>query len=236
MLRKFILLVLLGVLPAAGLLAGEPLPVVVLDPYLDLHTGPGRGYPVTQSVARGAHVEVLFQRTDWVRIRTDKGVDGWVHRTQMQQTLTTEGSPVEARGPAPDARMNHRWEAGIASGGFDGRAVIDLNGAYALTQQLAARVDAAQLLGSNVNGRLLTAGLQYMPWPQWTLAPFAAVGGGARHLQQGVGTDGTVYLGAGVRDYLSDRFLMQAEYRRYEVFADQDEEIDAWLVGFTYYF
>ena len=34
--------------------AGEPQYVIVADPYIELHTGPGRGYPITQVVERGA--------------------------------------------------------------------------------------------------------------------------------------------------------------------------------------
>ena len=43
--------------------------VVVQDPYIDLHTGPGRGFPVTQVVDRGATIELLRQRTDWIKVR-----------------------------------------------------------------------------------------------------------------------------------------------------------------------
>ncbi|MGB7904837.1 MAG: hypothetical protein WCF43_09100, partial [Steroidobacteraceae bacterium] len=46
------------------------------------------------------------------------------------------------------------------------------------------------------------------------------------------------YAGAGLRGYLSNRFLLQAEYRSYVVFTsrDENEEIDEWTVGFTYFF
>ena len=51
-------------------------------------------------------------------------------------------------------------------------------------------------------------------------------------------TDSTAYAGLGVRGYLTNRFLLQAEYRSYVVFTSQDdnEEIDAWSVAFTYFF
>ena len=53
-------------LPAAAAARGTaPVAVEVADSYLELHTGPGRGYPVTRVIPRGDHVEVLKRRTDW---------------------------------------------------------------------------------------------------------------------------------------------------------------------------
>lgn len=50
--------------------------VFVKTPYLELHTGPGRGYPVFDVVAQGDSVIVLFRRTQWLKVRTRRGVEG----------------------------------------------------------------------------------------------------------------------------------------------------------------
>ena len=42
--------------------AHELLQLFVTQPYLELHTGPGRGYPVTQVVARGESVDSVMSR------------------------------------------------------------------------------------------------------------------------------------------------------------------------------
>ena len=52
------------------------LQLFVAAPYLDLRTGPGRGYPVTQVVARGESLDVIFRRTDYFKVRTARGVEG----------------------------------------------------------------------------------------------------------------------------------------------------------------
>jgi hypothetical protein len=51
-------------------------------------------------------------------------------------------------------------------------------------------------------------------------------------------TDPAAYSGLGVRGYLTNRFLLQAEYRKFVVLTSRDdnEEIDEWTVGFTYFF
>ena len=57
-----------------------PATVVVQDAFVDLRSGPGRGFPATYSVEREATIELLRQRTDWIKVRTDDGREGWVHR------------------------------------------------------------------------------------------------------------------------------------------------------------
>ena len=51
-------------------------------------------------------------------------------------------------------------------------------------------------------------------------------------------TDSVAYAAIGARGFLTNRFLLQAEYRSYVVFTsrDENEEIDQWTVGFTYFF
>ena len=55
--------VLLSLLATARADAREHLQLFVVQPYLELHTGPGRGYPVTQLVARGIPPGVLAEGT-----------------------------------------------------------------------------------------------------------------------------------------------------------------------------
>ena len=111
---------MLAVAPAD---AQAPIEVVVKDAYIDLHTGPGRDFPVTISVERGVTIELLRQRTDWIEVRTARGQRGWVHRSQLENTLTPAGSEVHIAGPGQDARTEHQWEAGVAVGEFDGSRI-----------------------------------------------------------------------------------------------------------------
>ena len=68
---------------------------VVAEPFLELHTGPGRGFPVFHVVDRGQHIEVLKRRTDWFQVQTDRGVRGWVKLAEMRATLDTAGSATK---------------------------------------------------------------------------------------------------------------------------------------------
>jgi uncharacterized protein YgiM (DUF1202 family) len=236
---------LVAALAPMGAGAADAEAVVVQDPYLDLRSGPGRGFPVTQVVDRGASVRLLRQRTDWIKVRTDRDSEGWVHRTQLERTLTADGAEVRLAGPAPEARTRHRWELSLGAGDFDGADVVTVAGAYSLSESLFVRMDVSQLLGDYSNGWLGTAGIGHIFMPQWRVSPFVAIGGGvvyvepkATLVQTSDRTNGTAYAGAGVRGYLTDRFLMQAQYRQFLVFTDtnDNEVINEWTVGFTHFF
>lgn len=219
--------------------------VVVQDAYLEFHSGPGRGYPVFHVVDRGETVDLLRRRTDWIKVRSPGGKEGWVNRAQLERTLSPEGEPVRLPGPAPESRTGHRWETALATGDFGGASVVATQVAWAITPTLLARADASQLLGGYSDGWLVTAGVAHVFMPQWHVSPFLGIGAGvlridpkATIVQAADRTDETAYVGAGLRGYLSNRFLLQAEYRSYVVFPDRDEneEISAWTVAFTYFF
>ena len=69
------------------------LQVFVSEPYLELSTGPGRGYPVFHVVEREESVDVLFRRTDWFKVRDEQGVEGWARARDMRRTKLADGSP-----------------------------------------------------------------------------------------------------------------------------------------------
>jgi hypothetical protein len=236
---------LLGLLASAPAVRAAAVEAVVQDPYLELRTGPGRGFPVTQVVDRGAPVSLLRRRTDWIKVRDADGTEGWVHRTQLERTLTPEGEPLTLPGPAPESRAEHRWESSIGTGDFDGASMVSAGVAFLPVPSLQLRADVSHLLGNYSNGWLGTVGLAHVFMPEWRVSPFVGLGGGVLHIEPKATlvqaedrTDTTAYAGIGVRGFLTNRFLLQAEYRQYVVFTSRDdnEEIDAWTLGFAYFF
>lgn len=245
LLRLLSVLGCLALAPGALLARATAPTVVVQDAYADLRTGPGRGFPVAYSVERSATIELLRRRTDWIKVRTAGGREGWVHRAQLERTLTPDGAPVALPGPGPESRVEHRGEASVVTGDFGGANVVGLRGAWLLTPTLMVRGDASHVLGDYSNGWVATVGVAHLFAPQWRVSPFVGLGGGmlgispkATLVQAEDRTDSVAYAALGLRGYLTDRFLLQAEYRGYVVFTsrDENEEIDEWTVGFTYFF
>ena len=92
--------------------------VTIADPYIEMHTGPGKGFPIFHVVDRGESVEIIKRRTDWFRIRTTRGVEGWADRDQLVRTLQPTGQSTEIRDATVDEFYEQRWEAGMTGGDF----------------------------------------------------------------------------------------------------------------------
>jgi hypothetical protein len=223
----------------------DALSVIVVDPYLELHTGPGRGFPIVQVVPRGETVQILKRRTDWFQIRDAAGHEGWVHRSQIAETLVPTGAKLEIDDPSREDFTAHRREVGVLLGDFGGANVITVYGAYAFNSHLSGELALSQLLGSFSDGQIAALGVTHVFVPEWRIQPFASMGTGVIHVepksivaQSPQRTDQLAYVGVGVRAYLARRFILRAEYKDYVVFAsrDENEEPYEWKIGFAFFF
>ena len=94
--------------------------VKVADPYIEMHTGPGRGYPIFYVVGRGDWVELLFRHTDWYKVITDDGKEGWVSAASLSMTLNPSGERVDIRDPNEKDFVVRDWEYGAVIGDLEG--------------------------------------------------------------------------------------------------------------------
>ncbi len=218
---------------------------VVAEPFLELHTGPGRGFPVFHVVDKGEQIAVVKRRTDWFQVRTIKGLEGWVSLEKMAGTLDTAGRPSSLDDATADDFFGRRWEVALAFGDLDGASVISVIGAYRLTRNLSAELQFGDLSGGFSDGWLTTVALVHQPFPEWKVSPFAALGTGIIHLQPKATlvsaedrTDQVGQVGLGARINVSKRFMFRAEYNSYLTFTSRDdnEELDEWKAGFAFFF
>lgn len=219
--------------------------VTVADPFLELHTGPGRGYPVFYVIDRGTAVTVLKRRTDWFKVRGDRDIEGWVPRRQLLATLGLSGDPEELQEPSREDFATRRWEAGVMAGDFGGASVISAYGAYAFTDSMSIELTGSQILGNFSNGWLATLSLVHVFVPEWRVAPYFTLGTGVILTEPRTTlvrtedrNDQIAHVGLGLRGYLTRRFLARIEYRSNVVFTSRDdnEEVDEWKAGFAFFF
>ena len=95
------LLALLCVGPVARAADPELAQLFVAEAYLELHEGPGRGYAVTQVVPRGDSIDVLYRRTEWFRVRTTRGVEGWAHERDLAKAHWADGTAFKVEPGRP---------------------------------------------------------------------------------------------------------------------------------------
>jgi hypothetical protein len=245
MLRFFLAVALLQVLIVPTLYGAEFRQAVVADPYIELRTGPGRGYPIFYVAERGEAIEILRRRTDWFQIRIPRGQEGWVLRDQLVQTLTLEGLPVEIPGLSFGDYAGRRWEIGALYGDFGGANAISTYGAVSLTQNLSVELWLSEALGRFSNSQFVNANIVHLFYPNWRASPFFTLGTGTIRTQPKATlvapvdrTDSMAHVGLGVRAYLTRRFVFRAEYKSYVVFTSRNdnEEIREWKAGFSIFF
>ena len=218
------------------------------DPYLELHTGPGRVYPVFHVVERGGRVQILKRRTDWFKVRVPAGRfagrEGWVDRKQMARTLVGAGMPLPLREPGREDFQSRHWEMGVVGSDFEGASAIAFYGARSFSANLSVELSLAQVLGEFSDSLLAGAGVVMQPFPHWRASPFFTLGTGvidtnARKTVVEVrdSTDQVSHVGVGWRVHLGRRFLFRGEYRNYVIFTSRDDnkEIDEWRTGFAFF-
>jgi hypothetical protein len=239
------LLCSLALAPAARASEKELLQLFVAEPYLDLRTGPGRGYPVTQVVARGEAVDVLYARTDYFKVRTARGVEGWASSSDLRKALLADGTAFTVDLGDRAGFERHRWELGAFAGDFDGANLVSLYGARSLTDNLKLELTASQYLGEQRSGYMVDAGLAFVFAPEWRLSPFIAVGGGIFRIDEDAQrpnlvdrNDESAYAGIGLRFYLARRFFLRAEFKERVVFTSRNdnEELKEWKAGLAFFF
>ncbi|MBV8804610.1 MAG: SH3 domain-containing protein [Sinobacteraceae bacterium] len=225
--------------------AREHLKVYITAPYLELRSGPGRGYPVFNVAERDESVEVLFRRTDWFKVRTERGVEGWAAQRDMLRTVLADGTPFKFDLGDRTGFTSHHFEMGIFAGSYGGSTLVSTYASYSLNSQLAVELAAGQFLGKYTNGVTGDLGLTHVLLPEKRLSPFLMLGTGLVHVTPKVTlvlpserTDQTAYVGGGLRYYLTRRFFVRAEYKSHVVFTHRNanQEVDEWKLGFAFFF
>jgi hypothetical protein len=240
----FTLLLLLQALSVCVVHAKEQLlEVVVAEPYLEMHSGPGRGYPVVYVAERDEVVTVLYSRTDWFKVRAPHGQEGWARRSELALTKLASGDPAPIP-PYPDF-ATHRWEAGAGYGVFNHQNLVTAWGDFGLTDSLDVEFVVQQALGTIDNRYITTLGLRHTFIPEWRwFSPTAGIGTGYQYIDDKVPPaplqtrNQMAYVSLGARGFITRRFMWRADWRKYLVFTNQNqnEEPEEWKLGLAVFF
>lgn len=219
--------------------------VQVTDPYLELHTGPGRGYPVHHVAARGEWIRIGLRHTDWYQVGTDNGTQGWVHRRQLVSTLTEAGAQKTFRDIVFDDYLRRRVELGAAWGRFRAEPMLKVWTTYRYAESLSVEGTVGQVQGVYSGTDFWHLNLQVEPWSDQRWSPTFGLGFGRfrnvpnASLVDAVVTDAKLAnAGIGVRYHLGERFVVRADYTIYTAFvADtRSTEYRALTAGLAFFF
>ena len=219
--------------------------VVIADAFIELRTGPGRGYPVFFVAARGEQIDIELRHTDWFRVRTAGDKVGWVHRRQLESTLTASGEQKRFRDILVDDYLSRKVQLGGAYGRFSSEPMLKVHGSYRLSETLHLEGTLGQVQGVFSGTDFWHLNLMAEPWSDKRFSPFFGIGVGRfRNFPNLslVGADTTsanlANAAIGVRYYLTDRFVLRADYSLFTVFVDDSRttEYRAWTAGVSFFF
>jgi len=219
--------------------------VQITDPYIELRTGPGRGFPIFFVAPRNDWVEIELRHTDWFRVRTEDDKVGWVSRQQLESTLTAAGGTKSFRDVLLDDYLSRKVQLGAAWGHFKTEPMLKLWTSYRLSDTLSLEGTIGQVQGVFSGTDLWHVDLMIEPWSDRRISPFFAVGVGKfknfpnLSLIGAANTDAKLAAArVGVRYYLTERFVMSADYALYTAFVSDQRstEYRAWTAGLSFFF
>ena len=219
--------------------------VQVTDPYIELRTGPGRGFPVFFVAAKSEWIQIELRFTDWYKVRTSGDKIGWVHRQQLATTLTEAGGKKTFRDLVLDDYLGRRVQMGAAWGRFKSEPMLKMFVSYKFSDTLSIEGDLGQVQGVFSGTDFWHFNLVAEPWSDKRLSPFFGVGFGKfknfpnQSLVGAITTDAKLAnAGIGLRYHLSDRFVVRADYSIYTAFlADtRSAEYKAFTAGLSFFF
>jgi hypothetical protein len=221
----------------------------VAEPFLELHTGPGAGYPIAFVVLKNQLIDVHLQRTDWYKVRyqvrADQLREGWVHRDQLTLTITPVDQTIRMDDAGQQDFTNRRWELGVLAGELGGISSNSVYFGYAFNPYNSTEVWFEDILGDFSSSKMLSLDVVHQPFPEWLVSPFFSLGVGiiktdprATLVKTQDREDDVLHMGLGLRMYLNQHFLIRAEYKSYVMLTtrDENEEPEAWKLGFSVFY
>lgn len=228
----------------------------VIDAYADMHSGPGRGYPIFYVVEEGEWIEILTRRPDWYEVRTLRGKVGWVTANQIARTLQDTGEPADLPTVSYGDYQKNNWRVGMVagnfiSGEFSDASTFNATLGYRPLSWLGLEFESGRILGNDIRGTTTSGNLVFEPFSSWRLSPAMVIGGGQTKIKAQpnlpqLDQNNFDHFQFGVRAnfYLGRNFVIRGEYKILALSSSASsdaEEIDqedsgTWNFGFSTFF
>ena len=230
---------------SATAVAGDESYMIVGEPFVEMRTGPGRGYPAFLAAERGERLLILKRKNSWFKLQAVDGQSGWVNLDALRGGRIAQGEASVAFDRVVDRFQSRRFEGGFLVGELGGAATIGGFAQYNLVPRVGLRVSAGQILGKFSDGWMATGDVVLTPFPDWRISPFFALGSGVVRtspqttlVQSESRTDEATHVAAGLKTYITRRFVLHMEFDDYIVLTNRDnnEEHQQWQLGFSVFF
>lgn len=218
----------------------------VIDPFLELHTGPGRGYPIFHVVEQDEMVSVLRRRTNWYYVQDNRQRQGWVKQEGLARTLAPTGLPAALPETQHGDFLAQQGRVGFSFGQQGSAETASFTAGFRLLSWAGLEAEYGQIFGKFIDGEMYSGSIIVEPIKSWTFTPFISKGYGRQNWQvkekQQVGTNQELdtefeFTGLGINYYIGYSFVVRAEFRSIYLNADNENgNQTAWRLGFSSFF
>lgn len=222
-----------------------PIEVTVNDAFINVHNAPGRGYPIFHVVERGETITLLKMHTDWIKIKTARGLEGWIKRKDVLLTLGPDGAAPDFADTKQADYLADRFELGTAFGDFDGAQSFNVNLGYRFTKNLSTEIRLAQNTGQYSDSQIVALAILHQPFPDLRVSPFIGIGAGTLNIMPSTTLvqaedreDQLLQASIGAYIHITGRFFLRAEYVNDYVLTSRNtnQEVNEWKLGFNIFF
>ncbi|MBU2870790.1 SH3 domain-containing protein [Colwellia sp. E2M01] len=219
--------------------------LIIKVAYVELHSGPGIGYPVIHVVEQGEHLTVDVKRTSWLKVTDKRGNVGWLHQDELLGLTTLQNEHLTSAEISWNDFQGRDFEAGFMYGNFDEAHYYSVQLAYFFSSVFSGELSAGKALGAISNSDIYEAMLISQPLPELLISPYVGIGGGIIKtnphsvLADSEKRQNTLMSAAfGLKYHLARNFIIRAEYKYSLALTDRDdnEEIQIWKLGFSVFF
>ena len=223
----------------------DPNALLIEVAFIELHSGPGIGYPILHVVEKGEYLTVQVKRTSWLKVTDKRNNTGWLHQDELLGLTTQQGEKLTSAEMSWSDFQDRNYEAGVMYGDFAGAHFYNAQFAYLFTSVFSGEVSVGKALGTISDSDVYEAMLISQPMPELFISPYIGIGGGIIKtkphsvlVDSEKRQDTLMSAAFGLKYHLTRNFLLRAEYKHSLVLTDRDdnEEIKVWKLGFSVFF
>ena len=225
--------------------AVSPVKLSVIDTYLELHTGPGRGYPIFHVIEQGQAVTVLRRRSNWFYVSDRRNTQGWVKQESLARTLAPTGMPAALPDIQHGDFLAQQGRIGFSVGQLGTSYTANVTAGYRLLSYAGIEVEYGQIFEKLDDGSSIGATVIIEPIKSWSFTPFISKGiawqDWKKKKKSSVGSNSyssnSEFTGAGINYYIGFNFVVRGEFRQVAITDNNGTTSNSeWRLGFSSFF
>jgi len=226
----------------------DELELIVKEAFVNVHTGPSSLHPIFYVVPRHEKINVLLQKTQWIKIKTIDNKIGWVYQNDVKKTVFSSGESIEFNEVDFDEYTKRRVEIGFQSGVLESSPAFSFTAAYLFNELFSTQLSFGKSIGKLSTISILSVDAMMTPFPKVSYSPYFVLGVGSATLtphttliNPKTTNSSVAKVAIGIKKYLGERFVVRLELANYilysaDIDADSNEEVTEWKVGFSTFF